>query len=68
MKNKSIDAIELIRRAVSGEAISVTDALSIYADPSNWGTINNPQHGCRWVWQGPTLPPYELAQFCLREK
>lgn len=57
---------EIMHKALSGTPITVKEALETYADERNWeGDYSQTKK--RWVWIGPTLPPWELARWTLND-
>lgn len=59
----------LMKKAATGEKITIEEALKTYADPKNWETIVvDPKKGCHWVWKGPVICAYELAELAFKDK
>ena len=62
---KSLSASDIVKVALNGGNISMDDALSTYANPENWGHVYD-EKGCHWVWKGPVICAYELADIAIR--
>lgn len=62
-KNPATEAAErqIWERALKSLPATHRQALLCFADPANWGRIND-KDGCHWTWKGVVIPPYELAQ------
>jgi len=60
---------EIMHKALSGTPINAKEALETYADERNWigDYTDKREPKKRWVWIGPTLPPWELAQWALND-
>ena len=64
---------ELVLKMLNGEHIDPIDALSVYANPENWGGLYYPnprEHGMSkiWVWKGPVICAYDLAATVLQQR
>ena len=57
---------ELFLLARDGKKIDPLRCLATYADENNWGKIYDDK-GCHWVWQGPVICAFELAQWVMKE-
>ena len=64
---KGYDNTDLFSIGVNGGKIDPIRALATYADEKNWGKIYD-EKGCHWVWQGPVIVGFELAQWGITEK
>ena len=62
-KTGSYSNTELFALAVAGEKIDPMRVVATYADPKNWGKMNDPSYGCRWYWKGPVICAFELASW-----
>jgi hypothetical protein len=56
---------DIIDIALHGGKIPIDRALATYANPDNWRQIND-EKGCHWVWNGPVICAYELAEMSIR--
>lgn len=63
---------ELVKRIFNGEGVDPRDALSVYANPENWGGYypDPRKHnvGKVWVWKGPVICAYDLASTVLQNR
>lgn len=74
---KPLTSSELITKAIFSQPISIRRVLATFADESNWIQIYGGEFpkrrgvkakACEWCFIGPTRPPYELAQWALRNQ
>jgi len=56
---------DLMEMAMSGSKFDPKRIIATYANPRNWrkGTDEN---GCTWIWNGPVICAYELAEWGLK--
>ncbi len=60
------DSRDLFGGAMRGDRIDRNRTLATYGSENNWTTMTvNGQ--CYWVWSGPVICPFELAQWALRD-
>lgn len=75
MKVEPLTASDIVACAVSGVPIAADRTLATFADPRNWVQLYDSKaltggyepRACEWAWIGPNRPPYELAQWALKE-
>ena len=64
MKLKPYTNSDLSNIAMQGIKISPLRVLATYANPDNWKQdYNGPNGSCQWVWIGPVICAFELAQW-----
>jgi hypothetical protein len=55
--------MEIMRRGVAGIPVTAEEVVATFADEKNWrGEYKENPPTKMWVWQGPVMPPWELAQ------
>lgn len=67
-KIEPYDSSELFVLAQHNNAISIDRILATYADEKNWTSAHNDLNGAhQWVWCGPVIVGYELAEWGLNK-
>lgn len=70
-----LSAAELIAIANGNIKVPPERVLATYADPGNWVQLYHCEaaargyepKACEWAFVGPVRPPYELAQWAIKE-
>ena len=60
---------ELMWNAVRGRDLTLHEVAEHFGDEDHWGTMvvgEGDAKRCVWVWVGPNVPPFELAQRAIR--
>lgn len=55
---------DLFDIAMHRQSINPLRVLATYANPESWSKIYD-EKGCHWVWSGPVICAFELAQWGL---
>ena len=62
-------SMDLVRVATDTEKISPQRVLATYANPKNWRKGIDPNtKGCTWIWCGPVICAFELAEWGLNQR
>lgn len=66
MKIKPYTQGDLFSMASLGLKIDPMRVIATYAKRDNWRKgINEETGGCTWIWNGPVICAFELAEWCL---
>ena len=58
---------ELFHMAQENKKFDPMRILATYADPENWeSAYNGPNGSKQWVWKGPVICAFELAQWGIK--